>query len=198
MKHQSCVALTPILAAIGTWSRYDASRDIHSLHSPAGAHSEHIPSELLAAGAFQRQISPPSFRTRALCIVQAFGASVMLAEIVTPCTALLAHKLDLAWVNHWPLAPFEPEFTSLWSTSNRRMFQPNPLSYYPQTRVRTMTQSMVSIRPQGNYDCCLSVREFTGLHLLVKATCLVQHQHLLLALVAEDFGSGMKNMQANH
>ena len=93
--------------------------------------------------------------------MQAFGADVMLAEMVTPCTALLAHKLDLSWVNHWPLAPFEPEFTSLWSASNRRMFQPNPLSYYPQTRVRTMTQSMVSLRPKGT-DSLLYVCE--GVH----------------------------------
>ena len=90
----------------------------------------------------------------------------MLAEIVTPCTALLAHKLDLAWVNHWPLAPFEPEFTSLWSASNRRMFQPNPLSFYPQTRVRTITQSMVSIRPQGT---CLLLSLCEGVHWLACA-----------------------------
>lgn len=129
--------------------------------------------------------------------MQAFGADVMLAEMVTPCTALLAHKLDLSWVNHWPLAPFEPEFTSLWSASNRRMFQPNPLSYYPQTRVRTMTQSMVSLRPKESIYCCMSVREFTGLHVLMKATRLVQHQHLLLAVVAEGFGLGMTCMQTS-
>ena len=75
---------------------------------------------------------------------QGFDADVMLAEMVHPCPLLLAHKLNVSWVNHWPLPPFEPEFTSLWPWSNRRMFQPNPLSYFPQLRVRASTQYMVS------------------------------------------------------
>ena len=39
--------------------------------------------------------------------MQAYGADVMLAEMFTPCSALLAHKLDLPWINHWPIAPVE-------------------------------------------------------------------------------------------
>ena len=42
--------------------------------------------------------------------VQDFKADVMLAEIQNPCTALLAHVLDLPWVNHWPLAPIARDF----------------------------------------------------------------------------------------
>ncbi|CAL5226014.1 g8820 [Coccomyxa viridis] len=39
-----------------------------------------------------------------------FKADVMLAEIQNPCTPLLAHVLDLPWVNHWPLAPISIDF----------------------------------------------------------------------------------------
>ena len=39
--------------------------------------------------------------------MQAYGADVMLAEMFTPCSALLAHNLDLPWINHWPIAPVE-------------------------------------------------------------------------------------------
>ena len=42
--------------------------------------------------------------------LQDFKADVMLAEIQNPCTALLAHVLDLPWVNHWPLAPIAHDF----------------------------------------------------------------------------------------
>ena len=34
----------------------------------------------------------------------------MLAEIQNPCTPLLAHVLDLPWINHWPLAPIDVDF----------------------------------------------------------------------------------------
>ncbi len=39
----------------------------------------------------------------------------MLAEVQNPCTPLLAHVLDLPWVNHWPLAPISVDFD--WSQS---------------------------------------------------------------------------------
>ncbi len=42
--------------------------------------------------------------------LQDFKADVMIAEIQNPCTPLLAHDLDLPWVNHWPLAPFSTDF----------------------------------------------------------------------------------------
>ena len=79
--------------------------------------------------------------------VQDFGADVMLAEMFTPCSALLAHKLDLSWINHWPIAQVEPHFTSLWPSSNRRLFQPNPLAYFPQFKTRSTTQMMVGMIP---------------------------------------------------
>ena len=75
--------------------------------------------------------------------LQAFGADVMLAEAFSPCPALLASRLDLPWVNYWPAAPLEPFMSSLWSGANRQMFQPNPLSYYPQLFMRSTTQRMV-------------------------------------------------------
>ena len=75
--------------------------------------------------------------------LQAFKADVLLGENLYPCSALLAHKLELPWVNYWAPAPLEPDLTSLWSGANRRLFQPNPLSYLPQSWMRTTTQSMV-------------------------------------------------------
>ena len=42
--------------------------------------------------------------------LQDFGADILLAEIQNPCSPLLAHVLDLPWVNHWPLAPIEHDF----------------------------------------------------------------------------------------
>lgn len=69
---------------------------------------------------------------------------MMLAENFTPCTALLANRPDLAWVNYWLGAPVEPMMTSLWAGSNRRLFQPNPLSYLPQVSLQSTTQHMVS------------------------------------------------------
>ena len=59
---------------------------------------------------------------------------MMIGEMFTPCTALLAHTLDLPWINHWPIAPVEPFNNAQWAGSNRRLNQPNPLSYYPQFR----------------------------------------------------------------
>ena len=67
----------------------------------------------------------------------------MLAEAFSPCPALLASKLDLPWVDFWPAAPVEPFMSSLWPGANRQMFQPNPLSYYPQFFMRSTTQRMV-------------------------------------------------------
>ena len=75
--------------------------------------------------------------------LQAFKADVLLAENLYPCSALLAHKLELPWVNYWAPAPLDPDLTSLWSGANRRLFQPNPLSYLPQSWMRTTTQHMV-------------------------------------------------------
>ena len=63
---------------------------------------------------------------------QAYGADVMIAEAITPCSALLAHTLDLPWINHWPIAPAEPWSNAQWASSNRKLSQPNPLSYFPQ------------------------------------------------------------------
>ncbi len=68
--------------------------------------------------------------------LQAYQADVMIAEMFTPCSALLAHTLDLPWINQWPVSPVEPFSTSQWAGSNRRLFQPNPLSYFPQFRIR--------------------------------------------------------------
>ncbi len=71
----------------------------------------------------------------------------MIAEMFTPCSALLAHTLDLPWINHWPIAPVEPFFTSQWAGSNRRLFQPNPITYFPQFRTTLTgptTQLLVS------------------------------------------------------
>ncbi len=70
----------------------------------------------------------------------------MVAEMFTPCTALLAHTLDLPWINHWPISPAEPFSNAQWAGSNRKLFQPNPLSYYPQFRSKgtgPTTQHMV-------------------------------------------------------
>ena len=77
----------------------------------------------------------------------------MLAENLYPCSALLAHKLELPWVNYWAPAPLEPDLTSLWSGANRRLFQPNPLSYLPQSWMRTTTQRMVSICAHAVVSC---------------------------------------------
>ena len=77
----------------------------------------------------------------------------MLAENLYPCSALLAHKLELPWVNYWAPAPLEPDLTSLWSGANRRLYQPNPLSYLPQSWMRTTTQRMVSICAHAVVSC---------------------------------------------
>ena len=72
----------------------------------------------------------------------------MIAEMFTPCSALLAHTLDLPWINHWPIAPVEPFFTSQWAGSNRRLFQTNPISYFPQFRTKgtgPITQLLVTL-----------------------------------------------------
>ena len=34
----------------------------------------------------------------------------MLGELQYPCTPILAHVLDLPWVNHWPLSPINHDF----------------------------------------------------------------------------------------
>ena len=81
------------------------------------------------------------------CLLQEYGADVMIAEQFAPCSALLAHTLDLPWINHWPIAQVEPHFTSLWPASNRRLFQPNPLAYFPQFKTRSTTQMMVGVSP---------------------------------------------------
>ncbi len=70
----------------------------------------------------------------------------MIAEMFTPCSALLAHTLDIPWINHWPISPAEPFSNAQWAGSNRKLFQPNPLSYYPQFRSKgtgPTTQYMV-------------------------------------------------------
>ena len=67
------------------------------------------------------------------------------------CTALVAQKLNLHWVNYWAIAPVEPCFTTLWFGSNRALYVPNPLSYKPQTWMRVTTQHMV-----GSHDARLS------------------------------------------
>ena len=72
----------------------------------------------------------------------------MIAEMFTPCSALLAHKLDVPWINHWPIAPVEPFSNGQWAGCNRKLFQPNPLSYYPQFRSQgagPTTQFLVGI-----------------------------------------------------
>lgn len=84
------------------------------------------------------------------CLLQEYEADVMIAEMFEPCSALLAHTLNLPWINHWPVSPMEPFATSLWPGSNRRLFQPNPLSYYPQFRSESSgptTQHMVGSGP---------------------------------------------------
>ena len=81
------------------------------------------------------------------CFLQAFQADVMIAEMFTHCSALLAGTLDLPWINFWPGSPAEPFGNAPWAGSNRRMVQPNPLSYYPQFRVKgsgPTTQHLVS------------------------------------------------------
>ena len=85
--------------------------------------------------------------------MQAFNADVMIAEVFTPCTALLANKLDLPWVNHWPIAPVEPFLSSTWIKGNRRLSQPNPLSYHPQFNTRVTTQRMVGSGPFSRNAC---------------------------------------------
>ena len=68
---------------------------------------------------------------------------MMLAEAFYSCTAILASRLDVPWVNYFPAAPLEPYLTSIWAGSSRRAFVPNPLSYFPQTSMSTTTQFMV-------------------------------------------------------
>lgn len=60
------------------------------------------------------------------------------------CAQILASKLDAQLMNFWLAAPFEPFSTTLWRGSNRRMFTPNPLAYYPQMETDIQTQYMVS------------------------------------------------------
>jgi hypothetical protein len=76
-----------------------------------------------------------------LCFSQRFDADVMLGDALFSCEQPLAHKLDVSWVSYWAAAPSEP--TSLWAESPRRIFAPNPISYYPQFSMRTTTQYMV-------------------------------------------------------
>ena len=68
---------------------------------------------------------------------------MMLAEAFFSCTALLASRLDIPWVNYFPATPLEPYLTAVWAGSPRRAFVPNPLSYFPQTSMSTTTQFMV-------------------------------------------------------
>ena len=70
-------------------------------------------------------VACPAIDTCMAWVLQAFQADVMIAEMFTPCSALLAHTLDLPWINLWPAAPMEPFPTSLWAGSNRRLSQPN-------------------------------------------------------------------------
>ncbi len=72
---------------------------------------------------------------------------MMLAEAFYSCTGILASRLDLPWVNYFPAAPLEPYLTSIWPSSPRRAFVPNPLSYFPQNTMSTTTQFMVCSFP---------------------------------------------------
>jgi hypothetical protein len=74
--------------------------------------------------------------------------------MVYPCTALLASKLNVSWVNFWALSPLEPQFTSILWQSNRRLFIPNPLAYFPQMDLRVTSQHLVGA---GCAACALLV-----------------------------------------
>lgn len=76
--------------------------------------------------------------------VQEFKPDLILGEMFYPCTALIAWKLSVPWVNYWAVAALEPYLTSLWPESPRRLFVPNPISYFPQIRMKTNTQLMVT------------------------------------------------------
>ena len=112
-------------------------------------------------------------------MLQAFKADVLLAENLYPCSALLAHKLELPWVNYWAPAPLEPDLTSLWSGANRRLFQPNPLSYLPQSWMRTTTQRMVRICAHGVVSCLCHI---AGILLAPGAVSLPGHADSLTAI----------------
>lgn len=60
---------------------------------------------------------------------------------------VLASKLDIPYVNFWFISPVEPFQTSLWRTSSRNFFTPNPLAYFPQKDSGIQTQYMVCIWP---------------------------------------------------
>ena len=74
---------------------------------------------------------------------QGFRPDLLLGEVCYPCSQLIAARLNVSWVNYWALAPLEPQFTSLYSTSNRRFFFPNPISYFPQMEFRGTSQHLV-------------------------------------------------------
>lgn len=80
----------------------------------------------------------------------------MLAEMFNICTPLLAHFLDLPWVNNWPIAPIEPHFTSLWPESNRRQFQPNlpPAFVRHQHTTNGVLSGLTNDQTYGISTCC--------------------------------------------
>ena len=76
--------------------------------------------------------------------MQEWRADLMLGESLGPCTALLAHKLNVSWVNFWPVDFTEPVMSAAWKGSNRQLHTPNPISYFPQMFMPTTTQLMVN------------------------------------------------------
>lgn len=75
--------------------------------------------------------------------MQGLHADLLLASSMYPCTQVIASKLDRPFVNYFPAGSLEPMMTSLWPGSNRRLFLPNPLSYFPQHGVSVTSQRLV-------------------------------------------------------
>ncbi len=119
------------------------------------------------------------------CAVQDFGADVLLGEMFYPCTALLANRLQLPWVNYWAIAPLEPHFTSPWASTNRRLLQPKPLSYFPQSWMRVSSQHMVGFSCTADANVTLQHEP----HPLIRFPCADDAKPTIQESIAQPFCS---------
>ena len=75
-----------------------------------------------------------------------------MGDCLLMCTQVLASKLDTAVVNFSSGGPQDPGHTSVYPSSNNRMFLPSPLSYLPQVGTGIGSQQMVR-RPRNPQQC---------------------------------------------